>query len=94
MDVRGLGALIVLVLAANAWEHSENTVFKKTSEVIITRSKWLITLVIDLQLYEILLAQLMGEVDKLETATSRRRVFTRPSLPAGVVLLNLRIPDT
>ena len=65
MDVRGLRALI---LAANAWEHSENTVFKKMSEVIITRSKWLIILVIDLQLYEILLVQLMGEVDKLEAA--------------------------
>ena len=60
-------ALIMLILAAHAKEHSENTVFKKTTEVIITRSKWLTTLVIDLQPHEILLAQLRGEVDKLET---------------------------
>ena len=47
----------MLILAANAWEQSENTVFKKTSKVIITRSKWLITLVIDLQQDEIELSK-------------------------------------
>ena len=58
----------MLTLVANAREHSKNTVFQKTSEMIITWSKWLITLGIDLQLYEILQAQLRGEVDKLEAA--------------------------
>ena len=63
--------MVMLILAANGWEHSENTVFKKASEVIITRSKWLITLVIDLQLYEILLVQLRGGVDKLEATRTQ-----------------------
>ena len=45
--------------------------FKKTSEVIITRSKWLITSVIDLQPYELLLAQLRVKVDKLEAARTQ-----------------------
>lgn len=41
------------------------------SEVIITRSKWLITLVIDLQPYELLLAQLRVEIDMLEAARTQ-----------------------
>lgn len=31
-----------------AWKHSRNKIFKKTSEVIITRSKWLVAFLIDL----------------------------------------------
>lgn len=62
--------LTMLVVVANTWEHSEKTVFKKTSEVIITRSKWLITL-IDMQPYEKLLGQLKTEVYKLDTARTQ-----------------------
>lgn len=40
---------LMLILTVSAWERSENTVFKKISEVAMTRYKWLITLVIDLQ---------------------------------------------
>lgn len=64
------GPLVVLVLVS-AREYSANTIFKKTSEVIITRSKWMITLVIDLQPYEELLARLEMGIVKFDSARTQ-----------------------
>lgn len=63
--------VLMLILTVSAWERRENTVFKKINAVAMTRSKCLITLVIDLQPYEELLACLEIEIAKLDIARTQ-----------------------
>lgn len=62
MDRRILLMIVIAICSANAWRNEQNTIFKKVSEVIITRSKWLITLVVDLKPYRMLLDGLKDEM--------------------------------
>lgn len=71
MDKGGPLIALALILTVGVWERNENTVFKEINEVVITRSKWLITLVIDLQPYEELLAHLEMEITKLGRARTQ-----------------------
>lgn len=47
--------LSIVVVATETLEHTQNTIFKKTNEVTLIRSKWKITFIIDLKPYELLL---------------------------------------
>ena len=51
----GLLRLLILVTVVDALRHNQNTIFRRIKEVTITRSKWLIALIIDLRPYELLL---------------------------------------
>ena len=62
MDRRILLMLMFVVCTADAWGNKKNTIFKKITKVIITRSKWLITLVVDLKPYKVLLGKLKDEI--------------------------------
>lgn len=53
--MKGLILLMMLMRMVGAWSHSQNMISKKTSEVIIPKSKWLVTFVTDLNPYELLL---------------------------------------
>lgn len=61
----GMKGLLLLMMMVGAWRYSQNMIFKKLSEVIITRSKWLVTSVIDLNLYKLLLNKWESELIKL-----------------------------
>ena len=63
--------LVMLILTVSAWECSINIVFKKINEVVMTRFKWVITLVINLQLYKELLVCLEIEIAKLDKARTQ-----------------------
>lgn len=67
MDSVRILLLLVLVASTVALRHSENTLFKKTAEVVVTRSKWVITLMIDLKPYNRLLEGLGLEIQKAKT---------------------------
>lgn len=69
--MKGLILLLSMMMMMDAWRHSQNTIFKKTSEVIITRSKWLVTFVIDLNPYGVLLGKMEDELAKLGMARNR-----------------------
>ena len=59
------------------WRTSRNVIFRRTSEVVITRSKWLVTFVLDLNPYEQLLHKLGEEIAQLELAGDKAlRKFT------------------
>ena len=57
--------LLILVMPTGAWRRSQSTIFKKSTEVVITRSKWVITLMIDLKPYNDLLERLASEIEKI-----------------------------
>ena len=57
--------LIILMMPTGAWRRSQSTIFKKSTEVVITRSKWVITLMIDLKSYHDLLERLASEIEKV-----------------------------
>ena len=63
--------LIIMMCPVEPWKNERNTIFKKTSEVIITRSKWLITMVADLNPYKVLLNRLKDEIIALDRARNR-----------------------
>ena len=65
MAVDRILLLLVLVMPAGAWRHSQSTIFKKSTEVVLTRSKWVITLMIDLKPYHGLLERLSSEIEKV-----------------------------
>lgn len=68
---RGLILLMIMVMMmimTGAWRYSQNTIFRKTSKVIITRSKWLVTFVIDLDPYKLQLEKSESEIKGLSTA--------------------------
>lgn len=69
-NVKGF-TLLLLMMMIRAWKHSQNTIFEKSNEVIKTRSKWLITFVIDLNPYELLLNKMEEELHKLDMAKVR-----------------------
>ena len=60
--------LMIMMCTVGAWKNEKNIIFKKTSEVIITRLKWLITMVVDLAPYRILLDRLKSEIIALRRA--------------------------
>ena len=68
MDRRILVMLMIMMCTVGAWKNEKNTIFKKISEVIITRSKWLITMVVDLKPYKVLLNRLKDEIFALGRA--------------------------
>ena len=57
--------LLLLILMMPTWRRSQSTIFKKSTEVVITRSKWVITLMIDLKPYHDLLERLASEIEKV-----------------------------
>ena len=63
--------LMIMMCPVEAWKNEKNTIFKKTSEVIITRSKWLITMVVDLAPYRVLLNRLKDEIIALRRARNQ-----------------------
>ena len=63
--------LMIMMCPVEAWKNEKNTIFKKTSEVIIARSKWLITMVVDLAPYRILLDRLKSEIIALKRARNQ-----------------------
>ena len=63
--------LMIMMCTVEAWKNEKNIIFKKTSEVIITRSKWLITMVVDLAPYRILLDRLKSEIIALRRARNQ-----------------------
>ena len=63
--------LMIMMGPVEAWKNEKNIIFKKTSEVIITRSKWLITMVVDLAPYRILLDRLKSEIIALRRARNQ-----------------------
>ena len=71
MDQRILVMLMIMMCTVGAWKNEKNTIFKKISEVIITRSKWLITMVVDLKSYKMLLNRLKDEIFVLGRARNR-----------------------
>ena len=71
MDRRTLVILMIMTCTVDAWKNEKNTIIKKTSEVIITRSKWLITMVVDLNPYKVLLNRLKDEIFALGRARNR-----------------------
>ena len=66
MERRIIIMLMIMMCTVGAWKNEKNIMFKKTSEVIITRSKWLITMVVDLAPYRILLDRLKSEIIALK----------------------------
>ena len=58
MEPRVLVAVLVLMCMVESWKRRHNGIFKKTGEVTVTRSKWLITLMIDLKPYNMLVDEL------------------------------------
>lgn len=56
--------ILLLMIMIDTWRDSQNMVFKK--EVLITRSKWLVTFIIDLNPYEFLLDKMEDELVKLQ----------------------------
>lgn len=64
MDGRKQLTMLLLVMTVETRTHSQNRIFKKMSEIIITWSKWLITLMIGLKPYELLLERFRSEVIK------------------------------
>ena len=60
--------LMIMMCTVGAWKNEKNIIFKKTSEVIMARSKWLITMVVDLAPYRILLDRLKSEIIALRRA--------------------------
>ena len=67
MDNVRILLLLILIVSTNALRHNQNTIFKKTMEVIVTRSKWVSTLMIDLKPYRRLLEELRLEIQKVKT---------------------------
>ena len=63
--------LMIMMCPVEAWKNEKNTIFKKTSEVIITRLKWLITMVVDLAPYRVLLNRLKDEIIALGRARNQ-----------------------
>ena len=57
--------LLILMMPTSAWRCSQSTIFKKSTEVVITRSKWVITLMINLKPYHDLLERLASEIEKV-----------------------------
>lgn len=55
------------VVTTKVLEHMQNTIFKKTSKVTITESKWMITFMIDLKPYEVLLKKLGSEIEQTQS---------------------------
>ena len=53
------------MMPTGAWRRSQSTIFKKSTEVVITRLKWVITLMIDLKPYHDLLERLASEIEKV-----------------------------
>ena len=53
------------MMPTGAWRRSQSTIFKKSTEVVITRSKWVITLMIDLKPYHDLLETLASKIEKV-----------------------------
>ena len=60
----GLKSLFLLSVLTMTWslQHCQNVIFRKTSEVTITRSKWLIVFTINLEPYRSLLHELRKEI--------------------------------
>ena len=63
--------LMIMMCPVEAWKNEKNSIFEKTSEVIITRSKWLITMVVDLAPYRVLLNRLKDEIIALSKARNQ-----------------------
>lgn len=61
-------------MTTEALRHTQSTILKKTSEINITRSKCIITFMIDLKPYEDLLKQLE---DKIEQANEDRKGLSK-----------------
>ena len=53
------------MMPTGAWRHSQRTIFKKSTEVVITGLKWVITLMIDLKPYNDLLERSASEIEKV-----------------------------
>ena len=53
---------VLLLNTVGGWRRSQNTSFKKSSEMVVTKSRWLITLVIDLKPYGTFLDKFKSEV--------------------------------
>ena len=73
--------LLILMMPTGAWRRSQSTIFKKSTEVVITRSKWVLTLMIDLKPYHDLLERLASEIEKCKTdalgsCTSKSPMYT------------------
>lgn len=64
--------LFGLIVGTDALRHTQSTVFKKTSEVTMTPSRWMITFVIDILPYRTLLEKL--ESEKKRAIDVRERV--------------------
>ena len=71
MERRIIMMLMIMMCPVEAWKNEKNIIFKKTSEVVITRSKWLITMVVDLAPYRILLDRLKSEIIALRRARNQ-----------------------
>ena len=57
--------LLIPMMPTSAWRCNQSTIFKKSTEVVITRSKWVITLMIDLKPYQNLLERLASKIEKV-----------------------------
>ena len=57
--------LLILLMPTGAWKCSQSTIFKKSTEVVITGSKWVLTLMINLKPYHDLLERLASEIEKV-----------------------------
>ena len=62
-DLKSLLLLSMLTTVASI-RHSQNVIFRKTSEVTITRSRWLVVFSINLEPNNSLLNELKKEVDE------------------------------
>ena len=62
-DLKSLLMLSMLTTVASI-RHSQNVIFRKTSEVTITRSKWLIVFTMNLEPYNSLLNKLKKDIDE------------------------------
>ena len=62
-DLKSLLLLSMLTTVASI-RHSQNVIFRKTSEVTITRSRWLVVFSMNLEPYNSLLNELKKEIDE------------------------------
>ena len=77
-----------------AWKRSQNMIFKKMSEVTVTRSKWLVTLVIDLKPYDIPVDELSKHVTKLERVrTQVAQKYTDTKITLHHCILSTKMPQ-
>lgn len=69
--MRRLPLLFWLIVGVDALRHIQSEIFKKTSEVTMTRSRWMINFLIDIRPYKTLLEKLQYEITRAKNVREK-----------------------